>query len=834
MAAAASRSPLRRLGGRLGCLLVGVLAATTGLRLWMLEGLLFPVRIAGGSMAPALVGEHVRQTCSDCQYPFVYDALHPAELGAVCPNCGYRHTNPSAVVERGQRVLIDRFSLGNGLPQRWDLVAFTDPDKPGLSSVKRVMGMPHEQIEIRGGELYVDGQLLQKSLAEFRHMAILVHDDTFRPRLSRSLPLRWRPANPTSRWITTPHGYSCGPVKPSANVPLNVPVVTLTGPMHTINPRSSLYDFSSQIVPPAHDSDNNVSDHLWSQSVRRTQEIQTKRAAIRSDRWESHATVGRSASHAVKPLSKSHPLELRYIRAAEKTTHTVDCLGEFVGARSARVAKTNVGLETMLRLESGQAQPLGAAHGWSTPFPLPSISDPCSSHPCDRQKAKTSATDYFSQWLTRRGAHPFSGTGLPSSKRFCEFRGVLPCSTPYQLDLLTNRTWNVGNDVEEATQAAAKTSEPDGATPRVGDHDEDHHSHPQHAIIENVPFDTTGQPWDWLVYENWRCYANPFARSDGVPVSDHYGYNQGVSRQTKDVTDLVLSGCFEWDGNGRLVLAIYDGREWITCLLSTGSLHSDPTQPVQGELGTREKNVPPLLDSVLPRLKSIALESLVPELHQPERSAAGLATRDEPGALGPHVAPSPSQSSLSVIRSRTIGEQNRRGSSNSSSSSFVSQERSSAALGELSIYQGVSLLVKTNMRLPAPLRLEFGLIDQQVLVAIDGRELGRWSYVTGQRPRKSLAHPLALACSAGLTLNVRDLRIHRDVYYLDPHNTGQPWKMPHALGPQHWLLLGDNVPISRDGRHGRSPGLDQRFLRGRVLRPFLPQARSCIMTRTDR
>jgi hypothetical protein len=824
--------------GSLGCLLAGILVAAGLHRLWMLEGLILPVRISGGSMAPALIGEHVSITCSDCRYPFVYDAQRPAELGAVCPNCGYRHTDQSAVVKRGQHVLIDRFGLWTGLPQRWDFVAFTDPDKPALSSVKRVIGMPHEQIEIRGGELYVDGQLLQKNLAEFRHMAILVHDDTFRPSRARSLPLRWRPAQQTSRWKPTPHGYSCGPGKRSADLQSAPPVLNPTEPVQNADSRSVLPDSSLQLVPSASTSARKLCDQTSSQTVSPTLEPQTTGATDRSDQRKSHSALGRSASDASNQLSKWHPDELSSTQAADPLLHTSRLLGalveEFLEEQSAAAWKPDVGQETVRELASGKVRQLRAGQEGSPPFNLPPVSVPFSYRHSDRQMSTPPTAGHPFNLRLPSGSRELSDRTNHAFNKSFAINGATHDLTSWDHDLLTNLTTNAFHHLEEAIQPCKKSSAADGTTDRWGAHRKDHHANPNHFVIDDALSDMLAQPLDWLVYENWRCYANPLARTDGVPVSDHYGYNQGVSRQTKEVTDLVLSGYFELHGSGCLVLAIYDGREWMTCLLSTVPLDPNPTEPVRGELGTSEKKGYRRLDSALERLQAATSESLVPGLHQPERFAAGLAKRDELGALGTRVDREPAEQALGVMRAQTIEEQDRRGSSESSSRSFSSQEPPSEKAGELHLYQGVRLLVKTSFRLPATFGLEFGLLDQQVLVAIDGSELGRWSYVPDQRPRKALALPLALACSAGLTLNARDLRIHRDLYYLDPLNTGQPWKMPRALGAHQWFLLGDNVPISRDGRHWRSPGLDQRFLRGRVCRQLLPKAPSYIVTNADR
>jgi signal peptidase I len=59
------------------------------------------------------------------------------------------------------------------------------------------------QIEIRDGDVYLDGRIQQKTLNQLREVRILVHDDQYRsPRANR-----WLPAQSNSRWQPTSAGY---------------------------------------------------------------------------------------------------------------------------------------------------------------------------------------------------------------------------------------------------------------------------------------------------------------------------------------------------------------------------------------------------------------------------------------------------------------------------------------------------------------------------------------------------------------------------------------------------------------------------------------------------
>ena len=56
---------------------------------WLLDGLVVPYRVSGGSMAGTLLGVHRQVVCADCGYAFPCDTdVRPMAPRAVCPNCG--------------------------------------------------------------------------------------------------------------------------------------------------------------------------------------------------------------------------------------------------------------------------------------------------------------------------------------------------------------------------------------------------------------------------------------------------------------------------------------------------------------------------------------------------------------------------------------------------------------------------------------------------------------------------------------------------------------------------------------------------------------------------
>lgn len=68
----------------------------------------------------------------------------------------------------GQYLIIDKLSynqfvteiLGMGGPQRGDVVVFEPPNRPGEDYVKRIIALPGEQVEIKQGQVLINGALL--------------------------------------------------------------------------------------------------------------------------------------------------------------------------------------------------------------------------------------------------------------------------------------------------------------------------------------------------------------------------------------------------------------------------------------------------------------------------------------------------------------------------------------------------------------------------------------------------------------------------------------------------------------------------------------------------
>lgn len=149
--------------------LVSLALAVLLVRTFAVEGYI----ISTGSMAPFLLGYHKHVVCPECRFPFAVGV--PVEDGhetngpVVCPNCGQQQIDLSHVPRNeGDQLLVQKFAYLFRRPKRWEVVVFQNPSQPTQAYVKRVIGLPDEEIQVRAGDIWIDGELARKNLAEQR------------------------------------------------------------------------------------------------------------------------------------------------------------------------------------------------------------------------------------------------------------------------------------------------------------------------------------------------------------------------------------------------------------------------------------------------------------------------------------------------------------------------------------------------------------------------------------------------------------------------------------------------------------------------------------------
>jgi signal peptidase I len=178
------------------------------LSLFTVQGLFVPVRIVSGSMAETFWGPHYTICCQDCQFCFPVDATSAPRVQTIsCPNCGaHNQRNENQSVLPGDRVLVDRMSYYFRDPYRWEPVLFRSVDPPVAHCLKRVAGLPNENVAISAGDIWINGTRLKKNWPTLDALALVVHDSRFTTK-NLEAPLRWRPLATENNWEKTPRGY---------------------------------------------------------------------------------------------------------------------------------------------------------------------------------------------------------------------------------------------------------------------------------------------------------------------------------------------------------------------------------------------------------------------------------------------------------------------------------------------------------------------------------------------------------------------------------------------------------------------------------------------------
>jgi signal peptidase I len=188
--------------------------------------------IPTGSMAPTLYGQHRDVVCEKCGTRFAEgvssgsvpnaEIQSNAEVGtfinsqnrsyfAVCPNANCRY--PNNVLEKeifaGDRILVNKFPYEFTEPKRWDVVVFKYPQGAHTNYIKRLVGLPGEEIWLRTGDVWYrrknsdePWRIARKPPEKQRFLQIPVHDHDkpARDLLAAGWPEAWAPAARDKAW----------------------------------------------------------------------------------------------------------------------------------------------------------------------------------------------------------------------------------------------------------------------------------------------------------------------------------------------------------------------------------------------------------------------------------------------------------------------------------------------------------------------------------------------------------------------------------------------------------------------------------------------------------
>ncbi|MCE9560495.1 MAG: S26 family signal peptidase [Planctomycetes bacterium] len=223
-------------------ILANIIVIFVSLFLFVRVFALEPFGVPTGSMAPALLGNHREGPCPRCGFPVRVGAPGPGgnvadQYDVVgCPNCGQTLSLANALDLNGDRLLVDKNIFNLRPPRRWEMGVFhcpdTDPKEFRKPYVKRVVGLPGETLSIVEGEVYANGELLRKDLAELRETRMLIYDMAHFPE-----PNGWN-----IRWL----------VEPTENDP-RLPPATIrqAEPASELVVRGGELFLAAESVPPA-------------------------------------------------------------------------------------------------------------------------------------------------------------------------------------------------------------------------------------------------------------------------------------------------------------------------------------------------------------------------------------------------------------------------------------------------------------------------------------------------------------------------------------------------------------------------------------------------------
>lgn len=197
------------------------------LRAFLVEAFVIPT----GSMAPTLMGAHWRLRCQSCGRKFAYGmpktngyvSQEDVFSGARCPNCRYPYTSYGETISRGDHVLVMKYLYHLDEPKPWDVVVFKNPQNNRENYIKRLIGLPGEEIEIVHGDVFVRNWLREEETFHIRRKPLrtqetmwqVVYNNDYQPDIEkhfgpaggRRVPVpRWVAAADTDVWDLTGDG----------------------------------------------------------------------------------------------------------------------------------------------------------------------------------------------------------------------------------------------------------------------------------------------------------------------------------------------------------------------------------------------------------------------------------------------------------------------------------------------------------------------------------------------------------------------------------------------------------------------------------------------------
>ena len=174
--------------------------------------------IPTGSMAPSLQGQHFDLDCPQCGYRYLTGAAPTDKVSKTCcPICNYRTTltpssDPDHRLNSGDRILVNKFIYDFQEPERFDVIVFKYPNNAKQNYIKRLIGLPGDNLLIEGGDIYLmdpDGEdawtnkrIARKPSSKVKQVLIDVDDTKYIPFDLKKInwPSRWAQWDGGSAW----------------------------------------------------------------------------------------------------------------------------------------------------------------------------------------------------------------------------------------------------------------------------------------------------------------------------------------------------------------------------------------------------------------------------------------------------------------------------------------------------------------------------------------------------------------------------------------------------------------------------------------------------------
>lgn len=179
--------------------------------------------IPTGSMAPSLQGQHMDLECQNCKLRYRSGAskenseTNPKKFvdSTYCPICQYKTKvyntkEPDHKSNNGDRILVNKFVYDFSEPERYDVIVFKNPNDGKQNYIKRLIGLPGDNLLIENGDIYVmkevDGKykksITRKPPEKLKNVLQTVDDTNHIGKFLNDVqwPSRWQAFDGSDQW----------------------------------------------------------------------------------------------------------------------------------------------------------------------------------------------------------------------------------------------------------------------------------------------------------------------------------------------------------------------------------------------------------------------------------------------------------------------------------------------------------------------------------------------------------------------------------------------------------------------------------------------------------